>query len=1246
MKEKVIQNEVKECKKEFRIGFCDMWDSFRADYNIFTLMVESSLSGAKVKEKVNIKGIDLKNVKEGEEDVDVVIFGPFGSPARWRSVKKGIPLVHYTGENSEPVVEAQLNLGYKHRNGNDGSYIRLPLWMLEINWFRADPEKIGNPKPLPINRCCKVYEEERETRNKFCAFVVTNPRNTMRNSAFHWLSNYKQVDSAGRLYNNIGDEIFAGLGGGGGELKKHEFLKQYKFCLAYENESSDGYTTEKYLHAKAAGCIPIYWGDPKFERDFDLEGCIDARDCLTSGDLVRRVKEIDENEELWKKKYNVPALDEVKRDLVRRTLSEVSKKILELMGASREILDSVPRFIGYTSDSEIQNIKQEVIEKKDINVLTTACNTNFLPALEVWMRSISAHRDVMKNIEVIIYFMKDVSKESEEEFKKKYNFIEVRRIPTEAPEDFKDMWEVKHFAWKVWILKELVKEEAQKGKLIFYMDTGMMLCRWPSPWLNKVKEKGICVLEDPRQINDRWCHELFKRKLNMTKEELDGQQIWAGVMAFISGDSLAKNLMEEAWEWAEERDVIVGLKFTSETTDEFLSTGHRHDQSIFSVLTQRKNVERYPLDNIYNDVSLRHTYMKGCYIYAHRGFFRVHDQAATGIDDVFLINLDRRKDRLERFNKTHPDLEKRILRMRAIDSKKLSLTPKLARLFMPHDFNWKKSVMGCALSHLTVWMELLNDKPEVNTYLILEDDVRLDKKWRSAWEEAQREKAIPEDFDVVYLGGILPPNKEGFESCVEKVNHYVGRVKENTVFGQKEPNRYFHFCAYAYVLSKKGAMKIIEFLKSKNGYWTSADHMICNLVGFMNMYFLHPLQATCYQEDDPVYCSSAFNDFSRKDTFDSDLWNNTERFSEEEVKSILDINAPLDILGALEDATRMNSQKEVEIKKEVESKEDKKVVERKEEVQKFSQPEIKNMNINTNMNGKRRFVNLARPKSRIENWLEYYWFKQIFHDNAGISLEVDRLDPDNCPLDEEPIVILHRPIIEESIKILDELRKKGFKFYVLHMMDELKTDPIHFYEWPECLGVIRNYVREDIGENPKVKVIPLGFHWAIPDGQVLHHTPRVPFREFVWSFVGTKWCNREEKINKLEGVRGDKKCVFMDTWRSKNMLGREETLSILLNSWFVPCPGGNNIETYRFYEALEAGAVPVIVKEEGCESYYNYLRKSLPIVIVESWEKAGLFIQVMKDQPQIYEQYRIDLINAWERMKEGVKKDVRDIFRL
>jgi ATP-dependent DNA helicase PIF1 len=69
-------------------------------------------------------------------------------------------------------------------------------------------------------------------------------------------------------------------------------------------------------------------------------------------------------------------------------------------------------------------------------------------------------------------------------------------------------------------------------------------------------------------------------------------------------------------------------------------------------------------------------------------------------------------------------------------------------------------------------------------------------------------------------------------------------------------------------------------IEAKDGYYTSADHMVCNPVDFMNIYFLDPLMAGCYQDDDPVYATSEFNNFNRVDGFDSDLWNNDERFDD------------------------------------------------------------------------------------------------------------------------------------------------------------------------------------------------------------------------------------------------------------------------------------------------------------------------------------------------------------------------------
>jgi GR25 family glycosyltransferase involved in LPS biosynthesis len=1220
-KEATIPSE-KQNNLLLRVGFTCMWDSFNPEYNMFTLMLEEAVKGFPVESRPCVKGLSIDSFVEGSEEsgaIDILIFGPFGD--RWKTVPSTIPKIHFTGENTGPIVreDVKLNLGFKHCDMNAGSYLRLPLWMLEINWFRADAERIGNPKPLPIDRCCKVYPEELAEKQKFCAFVVTNPRQPMRNSAFHWLSAYKPVDSAGRLFNNVGGDIFAGLGGGGGELKKHEFLKKYKFCLAYENEQSDGYMTEKWLHAKAAGCIPIYWGDPKADRDFDMDSCIDARSVRTPQELIELVMKVDTDEGEWRRLARKPALDDVRRDLVRRTLSECARRILAASGVATENLDKIPRFLGHTCDSSgtalLPLLPSPTVVSMDKTVFLTGCNARFLSSLQILLNSLAEQKKVVTEIQVIVYLFEDVSKEMEDTFKGAYSFVNFRRFSASASAPaFPDLWAPEHFAWKLWILKEVCGDPSLAGLPLLYMDAGAMMCRWPRGWLARARDNGICLLEDPRQKNKQWCHDVFIQKLGVTGAELEQQQIWAGSIACIIGHPLGVLLFEEAWKWGLQRDVIVGAKWAG--MRDGAPYGHRHDQSILSILSNRLGCSRYPLDEVYCDVSLRHTFMSKKALYVHRSLFQEHAPVATGIDDAWVINLDRRADRMAKFSETHPDLAMRTHRFSAFEGSGLCLTPKLARLFKPNDFNWKKSVMGCALSHLAIWMKLLNDRKEIESYLIMEDDARLSPTWKKSWEKIHKHNALPADWDIVYLGGILPPNKEAFhKNLIDPVNEYIARVKGNTYFGQGTANRYMHFCAYAYVLSRRGAQKIIDVLKAKDGYWTSADHMMCNIHEYMNIYFTTPLIAGCFQDDDPVYCNSQFNDFSRVDKFDSDLWNNTERFP---VPAPGEIGGELDIMGALEDAASPSPL-----------------------VAEASAPVDK----------RRKFVSLCGEPMDMSKFHEFAWFKMLFPEDK-YNLEIRRLGDSEVPTD-SPIVIVQRPHVDEIAEKLTAWSAAGVEFYALHMSDEFSTDSVAFYDLSGCKGVIRNYLRTDVKESDKVSVIPLGFHWALPKCDPMAHTPRPPFREFAWSFVGTQWASRKEKLAPLANIPDNvlqKKLVFMDDWNSPKMLGREENIGIMLNSWLVPCPGGQNAETFRIYEALEAGAVPVIVKEDssvgGSEDFLKLIGRYLPLMVCDSWEHATQLIYTLRAQVEMYENYRKTLLGAWEQCKAHTKLTVSRVFQV
>jgi hypothetical protein len=61
---------------------------------------------------------------------------------------------------------------------------------------------------------------------------------------------------------------------------KVDFLRAYKFVIAFENSSSPGYNTEKLTDAIEADCVPIYWGDPEIGRSFNVRRFVNAHDSL------------------------------------------------------------------------------------------------------------------------------------------------------------------------------------------------------------------------------------------------------------------------------------------------------------------------------------------------------------------------------------------------------------------------------------------------------------------------------------------------------------------------------------------------------------------------------------------------------------------------------------------------------------------------------------------------------------------------------------------------------------------------------------------------------------------------------------------------------------------------------------------------------------------------------------------------------------------------------------------------------
>jgi hypothetical protein len=390
--------------------------------------------------------------------------------------------------------------------------------------------------------------------------------------------------------------------------------------------------------------------------------------------------------------------------------------------------------------------------------------------------------------------------------------------------------------------------------------------------------------------------------------------------------------------------------------------------------------------------------------------------------------------------------------------------------------------------------------------------------------------------------------------------------------------------------------------------------MVCNRIDLMNIYFLDPLIAGCYQDDDPVYKNSDFNNFNRVDGFDSDLWNNDERFSDNEITAV-GLDGKLDIAKALFDA-RNSVNNYIEPTKTQEA-----------------------VPIQTSVT---RFCTLKKHKVEWDQLYEKTWLNELF--GKPKSLEFNRVEFHEDPPVKNPIFFVQRGEIEDYSRYFQKLEAKGIDFYVLHLSDEFGNDNIDFYELSHCKKVVRNYVRNGLLD--KVLVIPLGYHNTFSQGMEnpFERTPQLPFRSQVWSFFGTDWNNRGILLEPFKKFQPHKLELFNE-WNHPKSLVKSEYLAMLLDTVFVPCIRGNNIETFRLYEALECGCIPIVVREND-SSFINYVNQYLQLIVLEHWGQAADFIEQLQQNKEMLEQYRFMVLKNYQSMKGFFRAEVQKFLNL
>lgn len=199
------------------------------------------------------------------------------------------------------------------------NYMRIPLYYMyplyDAHNIRTNYSR-GACNPHKPYFACFLYSNGGKSNPKRFDGAIA------RNELFEKLSNYKRVESGGRYKNNIGYIV--------ARDNTMEWMSSCKFVISYENQTYDGYITEKPFLAYFAGAVPLYYGDKHAMQDINTNAVISQKDFAGQDEMIDYIKKVDNDDELYCKIWNEKIITDPSKDyeVVKAKLKE---KLLEAM---------------------------------------------------------------------------------------------------------------------------------------------------------------------------------------------------------------------------------------------------------------------------------------------------------------------------------------------------------------------------------------------------------------------------------------------------------------------------------------------------------------------------------------------------------------------------------------------------------------------------------------------------------------------------------------------------------------------------------------------------------------------------------------------------------------------------------------------------------------------------------------------------------------------------------------------------
>ena len=232
-------------------------------------------------------------------------------------------------------------------------------------------------------------------------------------------------------------------------------------------------------------------------------------------------------------------------------------------------------------------------------------------------------------------------------------------------------------------------------------------------------------------------------------------------------------------------------------------------------------------------------------------------------------------------------------------------------------------------------------------------------------------------------------------------------------------------------------------------------------------------------------------------------------------------------------------------------------------------------------------------------------------------------------LEKDDTLIIVDSSLEEKNELYAKLKLICSKIFLFHLGDESGSYNLSsVYE--NCSYVWRTFCSNKYFENNHIKCIPIGYKSGVLNKQKNN-------RKYKWAFVGTPHKSSRHDLlfqfSDIEPSFSHKTEKF-----DQKIISVDEMNEALSSTEFIPCPNGFvHPETYRLYEALECGCIPIV---ESTYQYYDRLFQNNPFIKVDKWSDAKPIIKGWgKDQ---IKKKKEECQNWWNGLKDEIQNFIKD----